>query len=71
MLMKVKVLEKGESFGEQALISNKPRLATVICEENTHFAVLSKNVFDDILLKVEENKFKKQLEFLTTKFIFK
>ncbi len=47
--MKVSVLETGQQFGEMALLSNKPRLATIICEKNTHFAVLNKKDFNNIL----------------------
>lgn len=43
------------------MISHKPRLATVICEEHTHFAVLTKTHFDEILLKAEEKKFMEEL----------
>lgn len=32
----------GASFGEIALISNEPRLATVICDEDCDLLVLSK-----------------------------
>jgi len=45
----VKILEKGQSFGELALIENKPRAATLICKENSHFATLEKTYFDQIL----------------------
>ncbi|KRX05679.1 Cyclic nucleotide-binding protein [Pseudocohnilembus persalinus] len=67
----VKILEEGDFFGEQAFISNKKRLATIVCETSCHFAVLSKIHFKDILLKAEEKKFMQELSFLTTKYIFK
>lgn len=43
------VLPSGASFGELALISNKPRMATIICEEDSEFLILSKKPFDKIL----------------------
>jgi len=42
-------LEKGSSFGELALIDNKPRMATVICETDCIFAVLKKQEYKNIL----------------------
>ena len=49
VLTNVKSLKAGESFGELALIDNKPRAATIICKENCHLAVLEKNHFNKIL----------------------
>lgn len=40
-LKRVKILEKGESFGEIALIYLRPRLATIKCQKNCIFGVLS------------------------------
>lgn len=51
-LIEVKVLETGSSFGELALIENKPRAATIKCKENCHFAVLDKVYFTNILSKL-------------------
>lgn len=48
-MVKVKLLTKGMAFGELALIDNKPRSATIICEEDSHFAILDKQSFSDIL----------------------
>lgn len=50
----IKLLGAGEAFGELALIENSKRNASVFCMENTHFAVLSKNVFDKILRENEK-----------------
>lgn len=47
--IEIKVLKGGSSFGELALLENKPRAATVICKENCHFATLEKQYFDEIL----------------------
>lgn len=38
----VAILSDGDSFGELALISHKPRAATIRCITDTKFAVLSK-----------------------------
>ncbi len=46
---RVKVMVQGQSFGELALLDNKPRAATIICEEDCHFAVLEKINFTEIL----------------------
>lgn len=44
------------SFGEFALINNKPRSATIICNEKCDFAILEKKDFKKILKKEEERK---------------
>jgi len=54
-LVKVKILPAGTAFGELALITSKPRLATIKCEENSHFAVLDKAPFIEILSKEVSN----------------
>jgi CRP-like cAMP-binding protein len=41
-LESVRVLRKGESFGELALIHRQPRLATIRCVSDCAFAVLDK-----------------------------
>ena len=51
ILTEIRVLEIGNSFGELALIENKPRAATIKCKENCHFAVLDKLFFLHILSK--------------------
>lgn len=42
-------LENGDSFGEHCLLYNAKRNATIICEEDTHFALLNRKQFDYIL----------------------
>jgi CRP-like cAMP-binding protein len=51
VLTNVKVLTAGDSFGELALIDNRPRAATIKCRENCHLAILEKNHFNKILSK--------------------
>jgi len=43
------VLDKGSSFGELALLENKPRAATIKCKTDCSFAVLDKKHFTEIL----------------------
>ncbi len=50
-LSEIKVLTAGSSFGERALIDNKPRSITVRCKEECHFAVLDKKDYSYILSK--------------------
>lgn len=49
LMKEIKILKAGFSFGELALIENKPRAATIICNEECGFAVLDKKNFDLIL----------------------
>lgn len=49
LVFELKLLGKGESFGELALINNKPRQATVVCKEDCEFAILEKKDFEEIL----------------------
>ena len=57
--MRVKVLPEGSSFGELALLNNKPRLATIKCLAPTYVATLSKENFNKILKEHEEQKLNK------------
>lgn len=57
-------LKNGKSFGELALINNKPRAATVKCLTDCHFAVLSKSDFEILLKKLEVKREKRFVDFL-------
>lgn len=59
-IKKIKTIGQGGSFGELALMENKPRAATIICEEDCHFAVLEKEFFNGIL-SIKLNKIFKKL----------
>jgi CRP-like cAMP-binding protein len=47
--VEIKTLSQGDSFGELALIENKKCSATITCKENTYFATLDKEFFDQAL----------------------
>lgn len=51
---KVAEIWNGQIFGELALLSNKPRAATVTCLTDCHFATLDKRTFE--IIKKNLNK---------------
>eukprot|EP00347_Sterkiella_histriomuscorum_P012371 403368842 len=63
-LVEVAQLKSGQSFGELALISNKPRAATIKCMTDAHFLVLQKKDYEQILGRFEEANMNKFVEFL-------
>jgi CRP-like cAMP-binding protein len=63
MDVEVGTIPGGFGFGELALISSKPRAATIYCKEDSNFAILNKAAFDQIFQKVEKDKMKKKLDF--------
>jgi len=69
-MTEVATLSAGQSFGELALISQKPRAATIRCLENCHFAVLSKQDYEKVLGKKEQALFNKMTDFLRSMPIF-
>lgn len=70
-LNEVNILWTGSSFGELALLSNKPRAATIICREDCDFAVLEKEDFKKILKSSEEKKLLEEMNFFASLSIFK
>lgn len=62
-MIRVKSLQPGESFGELALINNRPRLASLISDTFTHVAILRKNEYNKILKRSEESKILKEMGF--------
>ena len=56
-------LGSGKMFGELGLINNKRRAATIICTEDTYFAVLSKEDYDRILLTSERRRLYQKISF--------
>ncbi|KAG9391328.1 cAMP/cGMP-dependent protein kinase [Carpediemonas membranifera] len=49
-------LTKGDQFGELALLSNKPRAASILCVEDMECATLRRADYTRILLTVEKRK---------------
>lgn len=70
VLTEVKILRAGSSFGELALISKKPRAATIICKEDCNFGVLEKKDFNRILKSNEEKKLIEEMNFLAEMKLF-
>ena len=46
-------MKVGDAFGESALIHDRPLQESILCMKNCHFAVLSKNKFEEILKRIE------------------
>lgn len=57
-------LKNGDHFGEIALIGGIPRIASIRCLEDTHFAVISKDDFNKALGAIEKRKFNEKVQFL-------
>ncbi len=51
--MQVTTLDEGRSFGELAILTNKPRAARVIAEESTYCAVLLKSDFFKVINQID------------------
>lgn len=47
--IEINILGTGKSFGDLALLGSKPRMASIRCLEDTHFAVLSKSNFNLVI----------------------
>lgn len=70
VLTEVKILKAGTTFGELALISKKPRAATIICKEDCNFGILEKKDFNRILKSYEEKKLIEEMNFFARLNIF-
>lgn len=60
----VKQVGKGESFGELALINNKPRAATAKCKTDTILASLDKESYSKVMAKIQQKKLNEKIDFL-------
>lgn len=57
------VLGYGQSFGELGLLRKKPRAATILCLENTHFGILLKSDYESIYFDLQNQKLKNMINF--------
>jgi CRP-like cAMP-binding protein len=67
----VKTLQVGDCFGELALLTNRPRAATIVARTDLALAKLSKAEFTRILQKTETTKLENKINFLRTISAFK
>ena len=58
------ILDVGKSFGELALIKNKPRAATIICRSDCAFAVMDRSDYKKVLGKIEQKAMNRLTDFL-------
>lgn len=65
------VLKQGECFGEMALLSSQPRQASILCREDAHFAVLSREDYTRILSKAHERIIRAKVEVLVKQPVFR
>jgi CRP-like cAMP-binding protein len=63
--------KSGSSFGDLALIDNKPRAASIRTLETCHFAVLDRSNYQRILASIMKQKKMELVDFLQTQSIFK
>lgn len=62
--IEINTLTAGKSFGDLALLGSKPRMASIRCLEDTHFAVLTKHDFNIVLGQIEKKKMNEKIQFL-------
>lgn len=70
-LKEIMVLKSGSSFGDLALIEDKPRSATVLTKTECYFAVLTKNDYQRILANIMKNQKLDLVNFLQVQPMFK
>lgn len=66
----VNVLRDGHTFGELALLRDEKRMASIVCKEETHFAVLEKQDFKRLIGEVSERRINEVVTFLRSISIF-
>lgn len=64
VLKMVSIVEKGASFGELALINNKPRAATIQASAPVIWAVLTRKSYETIIKPIEERILNEKIGFL-------
>lgn len=60
----IATLKSGQSFGELALIQNKPRAATIFCKSDCYFASIDKTSFNNAISKGMQKNLADNIEFL-------
>ena len=63
-----RILKVGMAFGEMGQ-KNNLRSETVVCNEECHFAIMSKNDYREILMEIEKIKRNNDFEFLKKTFL--
>eukprot|EP00347_Sterkiella_histriomuscorum_P006060 403354217 len=58
----ITTLKQGDSFGEMALLYNRPRFATIETETDTHFLTLDQKEFDILIKEVQEKQMNEELK---------
>ena len=67
----VKIFEPGEGFGEIAIMNREPRTATLVCREETHLMVLSREGFEMLMGNYHNFIIKEKLQFFNSFSFFK
>lgn len=70
ILEKVSVLRDGSHFGEFALLHNKPRSATIICETDTLLAVVDKATYERDFKQHLKDHLNKKIKYLKSLSLF-
>ncbi|XP_013387720.1 cyclic nucleotide-binding domain-containing protein 2 [Lingula anatina] len=65
------ILGRGESFGEQSLLRNVLRTATISCREWCEFLVVEKDVFAEVCPKIFDEELAEKVEFAKRQAMFK
>ena len=63
-LNQLAILGPGASFGEIALLTYKPRMATIKCLQKCHFMTLSKSAYNKSLAQIEWRKMTEKINFI-------
>jgi len=60
----VATLTQGQSFGELALLNQKPRSATMLCTTDCDFAVIDKQSYDKVIRQIQKKIQNERVQFL-------